>query len=390
MSTTTYTRQELTLKTKEELRDICRSDRGKYYGFSSLTKGPLIEFILKGGLVTTNNRIIGGTRSRGARQRAQGQPLTQPISNPEPDEDDFSDLSEMFSENLGIYKREYDDYGIEEDSELFSAKPEFEEIDSFVNDGIIKIIKSLDPKSSVFYEHYENVDKSEMYSLYKKQLYRKYGKLGKEEILLHGTNECNIKEILENDFSLTINAKHGTAYGKGIYFTNNILKALDYSERDKKTKYVIMTRVYIGDIVPGTISMDIHPTMPNSDKRYDTSVDCPNNPIQFIKKNNNQYNIIGVMKINLSKSDVLKLKLNPLNSHLKIINKTSENITVYFSHTKFQMNNKPQGKYMGKLKPNSFGGYNTAYNHNFACFNRHGCIRLITITQLKTKIELTD
>lgn len=381
MSTTTYTRQQLTSKTKEELRDICRSDRVKYYGFSSLTKGPLIEFILKGGKL---GRLVQGV------SRTQGGTLTQPISNPEPDEDDFSDLSEMFSENLGIYKREYDDYGIEEDSELFSAKPEFEEIDNFVNDKIVKTIKSLDPNSSVFYEHYENVDKSEMYSLYKKQLYRKYGKLGEETILLHGTNECNIKEILENDFSLTINAKHGTAYGKGIYFTNNILKALDYSERDKKTKYVIMTRVYIGDIVPGTISMDIHPKMPNSDKRYDTSVDCPNNPIQFIKKNNNQYNIIGVMKINLSKSDVLKLKLNPLNSNLQILNKTSEKIKVYFSHTKFQMNNKPQGKYMGELKVGSQGGYNTAYNHHFACFNKHGCMRLITITKLKTLIVLTD
>ena len=74
-----------------------------------------------------------------------------------------------------------------------------------------------------------------------------------------------------------------------------------------------MARVYIGYIVPGTINMDIHPKMPNSDKRYDTSVDSPHIPIQFIKKNNNQYNIIGIMKINLSNSNVLKLKLNPLN-----------------------------------------------------------------------------
>jgi len=384
MSTITYTRQELTLKTVEELKNICRSDKVKYYGFSIFTKIPLIEFILRGGN-TSSNVIIAR-----ARQRAQRRSGIISNPNPEPDEDDFSDLSKMFSENLGIYKKEYDDYEIE-DSELFSTKPEFEEIDSFVDDKIIKIVKSLDPNSSVFYELYENDDKSEMYTLYKKQLYRKYGKLGKEEILLHGTNECNIKEILENDFSLTINAKHGTAYGKGIYFTNNILKALEYSERDKKTKYVIMTRVYIGDIIPGTISMDIHPKMPNSDKRYDTSVDSPHNPVQFIKKNNNQYNILGILKIELSNSNTLKLKsLNPLNSNLQIINKTSEKITVYFSHTKFKMNNAPQGKYMGELKPGMQGGYNTAYNHNFACFNKHGCFRLITITQLKTLIVLTD
>ena len=384
MSTTTYTRQQLTSKTVEELKNICRSDKGKYYGFSIYTKIPLIEFILKGGN-TSSNAIIARAR---ARARAQGGSGIISNPNPEPDEDDFSDLSDMFSENLGIYKREYDDYEIE-DNELFSIEPDFEELDTFVDDTI-KILKSFDPNSSVSYEHYENDDKFEMYTLYKKQLYRKYGKLGKEEILLHGTNECNIKEILENDFSLTINAKHGTAYGKGIYFTNSIRKALEYSERDKKTKYVIITRVYIGDIVPGTINMDIHPKMPNSDKRYDTSVDSPHIPIQFIKKNNNQYNIIGIMKINLSNSNVLKLKLNPLNSHLQIINKTSEKIKVYFSHTKFQMNDKPQGKYMGELKPCIQGGYKTAYNHHFACFNKHGCMRLINITQLKTLIVLTD
>jgi hypothetical protein len=382
MSTTTYTRQELTLKTVEELKNICRSDKGKYYGFSIYTKIPLIEFILKGGN-TLSNAIIAR-----ARQRAHGRSGIISNPNPETDEDDFSDLSEMFSENLGIYKREYDDYEIE-DNELFSIEPDFEELDTFVDDTI-DILKSFDSNCSVSYERYENDDKFEMYTLYKKQLYRKYGRLGNEEILLHGTNECNIKEILENDFSLTINAKHGTAYGKGIYFTNSIRKALEYSERDKKTKYVIMTRVYVGDIIPGTISMDIHPKMPNSDKRYDTSVDSPHNPIQFIKKNNNQYNIIGIMKINLSNSNILKLKLNPLNSNLQIINKTSEKIKVYFSHATFQMNDKPQGKYMGELLPGGHGGYNTAYNHNFACFNRHGCMRLITITQLKTTIELTD
>ena len=64
-------------------------------------------------------------------------------------------------------------------------------------------------------------------------------------ILYHGTDQKNIQSILNDDFRLTNNPVHGHVYGKGIYFTNDIEKALSYSERGKSTKYVIVCNVHI-------------------------------------------------------------------------------------------------------------------------------------------------
>ena len=73
-------------------------------------------------------------------------------------------------------------------------------------------------------------------------------------------------------------------YGKGVYFTNDIEKAINYSERGKSTKYVIVAMVHIGDICLGHPSMDVHPKMPNLDKSFDTSVDNLKKPKQFSLK----------------------------------------------------------------------------------------------------------
>jgi hypothetical protein len=43
----------------------------------------------------------------------------------------------------------------------------------------------------------------------------------------------------------------------------------------------------------------IHPKMPDSNKTYDTSVDNLERPIQFVKKCNGSYNILGVLKFDI-------------------------------------------------------------------------------------------
>ena len=72
--------------------------------------------------------------------------------------------------------------------------------------------------------------------------------------------------------------------------------------------------------------MDIHPKIPDSDKRYDTSVDNMKHPIQFIKKANNQYNILGVLKINIVSMRSEEL----LPNKLQIINKSNQLIKIYW------------------------------------------------------------
>ena len=377
---TTYTRQELSSKTVEELKDICRSDRAKYAGFSNYTKRPLVEFILKGGrpgLWPSRASIRRKTISQSVR------------TNQELWADDYSqDLTTMFESST--YENEYDSFEIDDNDDTFDSYPSKDDIIKTITE-IENVIKSNDDNSNITWESYNDEDKTEIYNLSKKQLYRKYGKLGEEKILLHGTDECNIKEILENDFSLTINIKHGTAYGKGIYFTNDVRKALEYSERGKMNKYILMVKVYIGDCIQGSLVMDIHPKIPGTDKRYDTSVDNTYGPIQFIKKNNSQVNIVGIVKIGLSNPDISRFGLT-LKCNLKIHNNSNRKITTYFSFTPFKDGIiKTEHKYLSNILTNSSSSYKTDFGHHFALIVKDfGIIRLIKIDKLKTEITIED
>jgi len=391
MSAIIYTREQLNNLKVDGLKDICRTDRVKFYGFSSHSRRPLIEFILRKQAGIPGHLAGPGLSGNGKSALAGGASLSRGLYNKRlhpqvKEEDDYSDIfNEMFS--VSNYAREYDDFEIDESNSIFDSYPN-EEI---LGKEITKIgdtLKLYDKNSSLNFERFIDINRSEMYSLHKKQLYGKYGYLGDEMILLHATNKNNISEILENDFSLTINARHGIAYGKGLYFTNSIKKALEYSERGLKTKYVIITQVYIGDMVAGNMTMDIHPKLPNSNKIYDTSVDNILNPIQYIKKSNNQWNILGILEVKLSNPNIEKMKSSHLNCSLTIHNKTNEVLTIHFSFNKFSMSNQIQGKHMGIIKNGSLRVYNTAIGHNFACSNKYGCFRILTITKTKEYITI--
>jgi len=295
------------------------------------------------------------------------------------------------------YVSDYDDFGLDDNDNIFNSRPEPIYIETKIID-IDNKLKSFDKNSSVEFEVYNNIDRNEMYSLHKKQLYRKHGYIGKEIILIHGTDEKNISEILENDFSLTISIKHGVMFGKGIYFTNCIQKALQYSEKAAKIKYVIMSVVYIGDVVTGNAHMDIHPKMPNSDKRYDTSVDNLNYPIQFIKKSNNQYNILGVLKINLSSNNITipsAAKWQSNNKSLKIINNSNQLIKLYWIPNNFnifdpKIDVRTYGKFMGDIKPNSTSGISkTQSDHKFICSTQLGYVKQIIIKNIIQVITIS-
>ena len=247
-------------QTLAELKDICRGDLNKYSGFSCLKKNDLVDFMYR----------------RDARMTAVRKRKRRSI---------IPNLSQMFEteeekdERIEAYIRE---------------RPEED-----IVEGMINGLKKDYGDSNISYE--ENIDESNdlIYKATKKKYVSLHGSLGEhgEMLLFHGTDLKNIKKILSDDFNLTNRPIHGSLYGRGIYFANDIKKAASYSEKNQKTKYILVCNVHVGDICLGSHTMDVHPKMNNNDKTYDTSVDDIDYPKQFVKKKNGTYNILGVITI---------------------------------------------------------------------------------------------
>ena len=173
------------------------------------------------------------------------------------------------------------------------------------NNSIIEFIDNLKNKytedAEIDFKFYENDRYNDLYKYHKKYNIEQYGDLGDrtEKILIHGTDESKLTSIFENDFSLTINIRHGSVLGKGIYFTNDLELASKYSERGKKDKYYILCNVHVGNIMKGNHRMDMLPKIENQERYYDTSVDNCSNPKQFVKFKNNTYNFLGIIHVKI-------------------------------------------------------------------------------------------
>tara|TARA_B000000532_G_C18872485_1_gene409056 strand:+ start:1104 stop:2195 length:1092 start_codon:yes stop_codon:yes gene_type:complete len=245
----------------KELKDICRGEPQKYRGFSSLKKEDLIHFMYQ-----------KNSTSQRSRHRCR------PSYN-------LADVSHVF-ETPDEYEERIQGY--------YDPKPE----ETIIED-LISTLRSKYPLSTILFDPHNDPNNDLIYKGNKGKYIKQHGSLGEygEDILYHGTDEKNLISILNDDFRLTSNPIHGSIYGKGIYFTNDIEKALYYSERGKSKKYVIVCNVHIGDICQGYSTMDIHPKMRDRDKQYDTSVDNIRSPKQFIKKKNGTYNILGIITI---------------------------------------------------------------------------------------------
>ena len=136
-----------------------------------------------------------------------------------------------------------------------------------------------------------------IYEIYKNNYIKKHNTFN-DKILFHGTDKNNVNSILNDDFSLTINNKHGARFGKGIYFADNISLAMKYSELYKNKKYVFVCKVNVGNICLGFHGMD-RLTVDNNGNQYDTAVDHIDNPQQYVKFKNHQYLIIGLLEIDI-------------------------------------------------------------------------------------------
>lgn len=187
-------------------------------------------------------------------------------------------------------------------------------------------------ESNITFDNYLNTNNGSIYKSNKQNYISQYNSLGEkgEMILFHGTDGENLKSILLEDFRLTNNPVNGTRFGKGIYFTNNINKAMNYSEKKWSTKYILVCIVHIGDIVKGEMNMDIHPLMSNSEKRYDTSVDDVDEPRIFIKKKNGTYNILGVLTIKNCVRSNSQQPSQQFDSSFTVINNNDFKVEIYW------------------------------------------------------------
>ena len=311
----------------KELKDICRSEPQKYRGFSSLKKEDLINFMYQ--------------------KNSNSQRYRNPISRPSYH---LADCSHIF-ETSDEYEERVQGY--------CDPKPE----ETIIQD-LVSSLRCKYPESNVIFDPHNDPNNDMIYKANKAKYIAQHGSLGEygEMILYHGTDGKNLLSILSDDFRLTSNPVHGHLYGKGIYFTNDIEKAIYYSERGKSTKYVIVCNVHIGDICKGYSTMNIHPKMHNIDKLYDTSVDDAYSPKQFIKKKNGTYNILGIITI---ENYIEKSSNNIINQHtnsFKIINKTNKKLALYWIPSGVTYNvynvNISRCKYMNIIPPR-LNGYDS-------------------------------
>jgi hypothetical protein len=130
---------------------------------------------------------------------------------------------------------------------------------------------------------------------------------GDEMFLYHGCDKNTMDSILEQgNFSLLMSGvKHGLKYGPGVYLTDKLWKAIQYSEAFKHTKhckYVLVCKV----LIKNKVLARSHQVLFEKDaqcKEYDTGVDNLDNPIEYIKKDTNHICIMGTMEIVLDRRD---------------------------------------------------------------------------------------
>jgi len=167
------------------------------------------------------------------------------------------------------------------------------------------------------------------------------GDKDKQIILFHGTDEKNIKPIMENGFSLTMNKKHGAIHGEGIYFTDDIDFAMIYPKDGSLIKNILVCQVYVNNKIEGKKALNTFPKIDGSDKYYDTGVDSLYKSRQFIKKSVDDINILGHIQINKNNVKVNTSSNNKYSNltGIKILNKTSKTLSIFWDRYNHNIRN---------------------------------------------------
>lgn len=202
-----------------------------------------------------------------------------------------------------------------------------------------------------------------------------------EKILYHGCDETTKDSILyDGNFSLLMcGRKHGSKFGPGIYLTDKLWKAVQYSETQKKMKhykYVLLCKVLVKNIKPASsYEVTFSRKSKNDEKEeiYDTGVDNISDPIEYIKKDSNHICVIGYMKICIEKRNckLLNTSYNSIGTlsmvGIRFINKYGhygDYVTIFWinpSGSQILMNN--------KLMFNDVTLIKTTINHKFKIYS---------------------
>ena len=166
---------------------------------------------------------------------------------------------------------------------------------------LIARIKQNHPKDNISFTSHSCVYKDDEYDTFVRRYSQEKGTLGSmgEKLLFHGTSIDNLDSILENDLLLNANHSNGTVFGKGVYFTNNLHRAMRYSTSSKKC--IMICKVHLGEITHGERNMVVPP------KGYDTTVNNLYNPDIFVKYKSRTFKIVGYLEIDLCKESVIQI-----------------------------------------------------------------------------------
>uniref|UniRef100_A0A665VWP5 Poly [ADP-ribose] polymerase n=1 Tax=Echeneis naucrates TaxID=173247 RepID=A0A665VWP5_ECHNA len=180
---------------------------------------------------------------------------------------------------------------------LSELTPEYNTVAGYVKkDGLLdKHILSI--------SRIQNLDLWEMYCCKKKQLMRIQGVKGiAERRLFHGTDPKNVDSICKYNFDVRLAGKHGSVYGKGVYFARHATYADNYSKDSTdplpfygggtqsahgSTRVIFLARVMIGRSTLGQriFKKPDHGSLENN---HESCVDDIKTPKCFVVFDSNQ------------------------------------------------------------------------------------------------------
>ena len=242
-------------------------------------------------------------------------------------------------------------------------------------------IKMESIKYDTHIDYYDTPHKTKLIKMMKLyDIEKEYGEFDNSDIkyLYHGCDKTTLDSILEHgNFSLLMSGKkHGQRYGPGIYLTEKLWKAAQYSETHIKKahyKYVLLCKVLVKNIYVANHKDILFPSGPLA-KSYDTSVDRLVDPIEYIKKDTNHICIIGFMRIyipirgclllnHVKKPQPIQNKLVSISFVNNITSDTVENLSIYWYNT---ISTPAYEKFMGNLIDiHSIRSISTLVGHQF-------------------------
>jgi hypothetical protein len=133
----------------------------------------------------------------------------------------------------------------------------------------------------------QNLTLFEQFVVHRKAFAKRYAndpKITVSMLLYHGTPSENVESILHHGFDRGFSGNHvGTVYGHGVYFSNDLREALNYTERTGEG-CVFLCDVLIGQCCLGNSDVTTLPRLGyNKTECYDTAVNNVSCPKIFVK-----------------------------------------------------------------------------------------------------------